>query len=276
MTALKQSEITVLVSVRIDPVSGRATRSVADAATVALAQKVLGPGGEPTLCTAGPMPPDVAREYLALGVSKLTQLSIHRDAAAQGIVSALANACCDDALVLMGPRGESGLGSGMLPYALAQRLGRPLLNEVIDLAREGDGGWRVVQALPRGARRLWRLEPGAPAVLVTSPRLAQREDLPLRYSWVAAQQGTVTESAAAAAVPSTSKNPEWKLEPARKQRRPLTPVSVESGAARMARATGSGDSSNQAGVVIREGSVADKAQMLLDHLRKLALVTSSE
>jgi hypothetical protein len=40
----------------------------------------------------------------------------------------------------------------------------------------------------------------------------------------------------------------------------------------MARATGSAESAGQGGTVVREGSAVDKARLLLDHLRKLALV----
>jgi electron transfer flavoprotein beta subunit len=160
----------------------------------------------------------------------------------------------------------------MLPYLLAQSLQRPLINEVIDLQPEADGGWRVVQALPRGARRAWRLEPGASAVLVTSARLAQREDLPQRHSWVASQQGRVDTRPVAAKAPAGAKAADWTLEPPRKQRRALAAASNESGAARMARATGSGTPAKQGGAVVREGSAMDKAQVLLDHLRKLALV----
>jgi electron transfer flavoprotein beta subunit len=161
----------------------------------------------------------------------------------------------------------------VLPYALARRLQRPVINEVIDLLREEGGGWRVVQALPRGARRSWRLEPSVAAVLVTSPRLAQREDLSQRHSWVAAQAGSIVEPAVAAPASRPSpKDANWRFEPARKQRRPLAPVSAESGAARMARATGSAESAGQGATVVRDGSAMDKAQLLLDHLRKLSLV----
>jgi electron transfer flavoprotein beta subunit len=273
MSSIKQQpELAVLVSVRIDPTSGRATRSRADAAAVALAQQALGEGGQPWLCTVGDMPAGVAQDYLAQGVSRLTQLQLRGDAGREDLVSVLENACRDRGLVLTGARGESGLGSGLLPYALAQRLQRPVINEVIDLVREADGGWRVVQALPRGARRSWRLEPGVAAVLVASPRLAQREDLPQRHSWVAAQQGSIVNSLVAAPAPEPSKAADWRFEPPRKQRRPLAPVSVESGAARMARATGSAESSAKGGTVVRDGSAMDKAQLLLDHLRKLSLV----
>lgn len=269
MNTAGQSELAVLVSVRIDPTSGRATRSRADVATVALAQQALGVGREPWLCTAGSMPAEVACDYLAQGVSQLTRLPLREEG---DLPALLAGACRGSGLVLAGSRGESGLASGLLPYALARRLQRPVINEVIDLLREADGGWRVVQALPRGARRSWRLEPGVAAVLITSPRLAQREDLAQRHSWVAAQAGRVVDAAIAAPVSRPFEAIDWRVEPARKQRRPLAAVSTEGGAARMARATGSAESARQAGTVIREGSAMDKAQLLLDHLRKLSLV----
>jgi electron transfer flavoprotein beta subunit len=263
--------ITVLVSVRIDATSGRATRSRADAAAVALAQKARGQGGEPRLCTVGAMPESVARDYLALGVSQITRL-LHAEDSLAGTVAALVDACRKPGLVLTGPRGESGLASGTLPYMLAHRLQRPLINEVIDLLPEPDGGWRVVQALPRGARRTWRLDAGVAAVLVTSSRLAQREDLPLRHSWVAAQEGHINNLPVNPRPPAQPAESDWILEPPRKQRRPLAAASNESGAARMARATGSAASAKQGGIVLRDGSAAEKAQQLLNHLRKLALI----
>jgi electron transfer flavoprotein beta subunit len=272
MSAVKQTELAVLVSVRIDPTSGRATRSRADAAAVALAQKALGDGSEPWLCTVGDMPDGVARDYLAQGVSQLTRMRVRGAASLGDVVSLLENPCRERGLVLAGPRGESGLANGLLPYALAQRLGRPVINEVVDLLREPDGGWRVVQALPRGARRSWWLEAGVAAVLVTSTRLEQREDLPQRHSWMAAEAGSIVEPVVVAPAPQPATSAGWSFEPARKQRRPLAPVSAENGAARMARATGSGESARQGGAVIREGSAMDKARLLLDHLRKLSLV----
>lgn len=95
MSAIERSGIVVLVSVRIDPTSGRATRSRADAAAVALAQKALGEDHEPRLCTAGEMPAGVARDYLAQGVSQLTRLPVHGEATLDEVVSALASACRD-------------------------------------------------------------------------------------------------------------------------------------------------------------------------------------
>jgi electron transfer flavoprotein beta subunit len=277
MSRIVQSDIAVLVSVRIDPTSGRATRSRADTAAVALAQQALGEGREPWLCTAGEMPASVARDYLAQGVSQLTRWRVGGHAEPRDVVEALAEACRERALVLAGPRGESGLATGLLPYALARRLQRPVIQEVVDLVREVDGGWRVVQALPRGARRTWRLDPGVAAVLVTSPRLALREDLPQRYSWTASEAGLLLDEEPVTPLRGERREPQpaWHFEPARKQRRPLAAASNESGAARMARATGSAESARPGGVVIREGSAMDKARLLLEHLRKLSLVNPS-
>lgn len=281
-SAIKQSAaspLAVLVSVRIDPTSGRATRSRADAAAVALAQKAMGDGAEPWLCTAGSMPDAVARDYLAQGLSQLTRLRLAGDANPDQLLPMLAKACRDKGLLLTGPRAESGTSSGLLPYALAHVLQRLLIDEVIDLTPEDHGGWRVTQALPRGARRAWRLDAGVPAVLVTSARLQQREDLPQKYSWVAAQAGRIVEPLMTVAAPQTQPAAApavaWTLETTRKQRRPLAAVSAESGAARMARATGSAEPAARGGMVIREGSAMDKAQLLLDHLRKLSLVQTA-
>ncbi|MFM2342674.1 MAG: hypothetical protein RLZZ592_2327 [Pseudomonadota bacterium] len=268
---MTSSPVSVLVSLRIDPVSGRATRSRADAAGVALALRALGPGREPQLLSAGPLPEAVARDYLAQGASRLIRLPVAQDRL-DDVVAALAEACRATPLVIAGARGEAGLASGLLPHALAQQLQRPLLADVIDLQRQDDGRWRVVQALPRGARRTWSLAPDAAAVLVSSPRLAQRPDLPLRHAWVAAQAGRIEDRPVTVRPAGTAPTPAWQTEPTRRQRRPLAPVSTESGAARMARATGTAAPATRAGLVLAAGSAQDKARQLLAHLRALALV----
>ncbi|MGR6808224.1 hypothetical protein ACU6VI_18225 (plasmid) [Sphaerotilus natans] len=287
-SSLNASPVAVLVSVRVDPVSGRSTRSRADAAGTALALQALqaratlqgqsqSHATQPRLLHAGcrqtAMPEAVARDYLALGVDRLERLELAGTDPEQ-ITAALAEACRDTPLVIAGARGESGLASGLLPHRLAQRLQRPLIAEVIDLQPEADGGWRVVQALPRGARRSWRLARGAAAVLVSSERLARREDLRVRHAWLAAQQGRIEDRRTASgptAGPVVAATPAWTPEPARRQRRPLAPVSTESGAARMARATGTAAPARQGGAVLNQGSAQDKARELLAHLRRLGL-----
>jgi electron transfer flavoprotein beta subunit len=267
----------VLVSLRIDPVSGRATRSAGDAAAAALALQAAAGVAVPRLVHAGRLPERVARDYLALGLPLLQQwvAPVGAAGAAADALTLLRQACADSPLVLTGARAESGLGSGLLPYALAEALQRPLLADVIDLQREPDGHWRVTQALPRGARHHWRLAPGAGAVLVTSARLAQRAGLELRHAWASAQQGrieTVTAARTATAGHAPAM-PDWTTGPARRQRVALAAASRASGAERMARATGSG-APKSGGALLREGSVEDKARALLQRLQALALVSS--
>ena len=99
------SPVAVLVSVRIDPVSGRATRSRADAAGAALALQALqaratlqgrSHAAQPRLlhaaCRQTAMPEAVARDYLALGIDRLERLEL-ADADPEHITAALAEAC---------------------------------------------------------------------------------------------------------------------------------------------------------------------------------------
>lgn len=258
------SRIAVLVSTRIDPVSGRATRSNADAAAAALALR-LDP--QPLLLASADMSDAVAREYLALGVPTLTRLATPAGA---DVGDALAAAAAATPLLLCGAQAQSGLGSGLLPYQVAAALGRPLIADVVDLQVDGNG-WLLRQALPRGARR--RLRVAGPAVLV----LGERAPAATRHSWDAAQRGLIlpasgeTRGRAAPASPA----PAWAQEPARKQLRPLAPRVQLSGHARMARAVGSG-AANAGGRVLKDGSVEDKARALYEHLLALGLLTTSQ
>jgi electron transfer flavoprotein beta subunit len=251
--------IAVLVSTRIDPVSGRATRSSCDAAAVELAAR-LDPA--PRLVTAGEMSEAVAREYLAIGVPTLTVL--RGGPADANPASALAQVLGDAELVFAGARSEGGLGSGLLPYEVAHALGRPIVADVIDVQRDGSA-WIVRQALPRGARR--RLRITAPAVLV----LSERADRDTRHAFDAAQRGRIETRDAPAATPAPTAIA-WQFEPARRQRRPLAARSVLSAHARMAGATGTAAGTPTAGTVLREGSAEDKARALLEHLRAQALI----
>jgi electron transfer flavoprotein beta subunit len=251
--------IAVLVSTRIDPISGRATRSSSDAAAVELAAW-LDPA--PRLVTAGKMSEAVAREYLAIGVPTLTVLrGVPADA---NPAPSLAQVLGDAELIFTGARSEGGLGSGLLPYEVAHALGRPIVADVIDVQREGNA-WIVRQALPRGARR--RLRITAPAVLV----LSERADRDTRYAFDAAQRGRIETHDAPAAAPVATAIA-WHFEPARRQLRPLAARSMLSAHARMAGATGAA-AGTTAGTMLRGGTAEDKARALLDHLRAQALIS---
>ncbi len=252
------TKIAVLVSTRIDPVSARATRSLADSAAVAMALRI---DPAPGLFTAGDMQKDVAQGYFALGAPVLTMLN---DASPDAVAPALAEAVRGSSLVLAGARGESGLASGLLPYAVAHALQRPLIDNVIDLERDG-ANWIVRQALPRGARR--RLRVSVPAVLVLSDKAPPAT----RHSYDASLAGRLATLPARADVTKAFGTPQWRVEPARRQLVPLVARTTQSGHARMSGATG-GATTSRAGIVLRDGSIEDKAQALLAHLRAQSLI----
>lgn len=56
-------------------------------------------------------------------------------------------------LVLAGSQAETGEGSGMLPFLLAEKLGWPLVVGLAEVESIDNGTAQVLQALPRGQRR---------------------------------------------------------------------------------------------------------------------------
>jgi len=245
--------ITVLVAGRSHAVSDRPTRSRADATAVALA---LGLNRPVRLLTAGSMPEAVARDYLALGAPVLEILACDGSA---DVASALLPSLRDVPWVLTGSRAMDEPGSGVLPYALAARLGRPLVTDV--LAMEADGAaWIVTQALPKGARR--RLRVSAPAVLAISVAAPAM----LRHSRADAMAGQIVRSAVATPMPGVL--PGQRV-PATKRRKLLEARIQQSGHARM---LGAIESPATGGTVLSTGTPDTKAQAVLDYLRAHSLV----
>lgn len=245
--------ITVLVAPRIHPISQRATRCKADAVAVALGLQQAQPI---RLLCAGDMPDSVARDYLALGALRLEILQCANDAP---LLPTLLPALQDVSWILTGSRSEADQGSGVLPYALAAALGRPLVCDV--LAVEPDGAaWIVTQALPKGARRRLRVQ--APAVLAVSAAAP----LTLRHSLADAMTGQITRTPVAAMAPAA---PAGQLVPSSKRRKLLEAKTVQSGHARM---LGAIESPSTGGTVLNNGTPHTKAQAVLDYLRTHSLV----
>jgi len=257
------ARIVVLVSERIDPVSGRATRNRNDALAAALALGLAAPAAV-QLMHAGAMSEAVARDYLALGAPSIELLDIAASAPSD-IVSPLAAALASTPLVLTGTRANDHYGSGVLPFALASAMGRPLIAGVIAVQAEG-AGWIVTQALPKGARR--RLKLSGPAVLAISPATV----LPLRHSYADRIAGRITHRGAPPPrlAADTCAVQEQRV-PAARRLQPLAAKVAQSGHARMQAAVGTPASAG--GTVITTGSAEDKARAVLHYLREHALVT---
>ena len=255
------SDITVLVAARHHAVSGRPVRSRADAAAAALA---LGVSGAVRLLTAGPLPDAVARDYLALGAPLLEVLECGEDA---DIAARLLPALRDVPWVLAGTRSEAehGTGStGILPYALAAALQRPVVADVLGIQAE-DSAWIVTQALPKGARRRLRVQ--APAVLVVSAAASPT----LRHSLADAMAGRIVRKPLQATQPSSApaSTPVGQRVAGSKRRKLLEARTQQSGHARM---LGAIESPSTGGAVLQAGDPHTKAQAVLDYLRTHSLV----
>ena len=147
---MAEPRIAVLVSLGRHPVSGAVRWSRNDGAALALARR-LG-GASVAVLHAGDPDEPALRGYLALGAPCVQTIDVPRD---RDVLDPLAALLSDYALVLCGSRGESGMGSGLLPYLLAQRLGRPLLPNVLSAQLAG-GAVRARQFLPRAGAATWK------------------------------------------------------------------------------------------------------------------------
>jgi electron transfer flavoprotein beta subunit len=216
--------------------------------------------GQPVkLLSAGPMPDNVARDYLALGAPVLEVLACDDPAT---VAATLLPALRNSPWVLTGTRAASEQGSGMLPHVLATLLNRPVVTDVIAVQPEG-ASWIVTQALPKGARR--RLRVSAPAVLAISAAAPQT----LRHSLADAMAGQIVCPQASTTPLGSGPEPVAQRVPATKRRKVLEALVKQSGHARM---LGAIESPAAGGIVLQSGTPHSKAQAVLDYLRTHSLV----
>ena len=209
------TRIAVLLSVGRHPVSGRARRAPLDAAAVELA---LRQGGVIQLgLHAGPVDAGkpVLRDYLGMGLEEI--LVLDAPATADPLPALLAALSADIAdVVLGGPVAETGESSGMTPYWLAERLGWPIVNNIVGLAVE-DRRALLTQAMAGGRRR--RLEVALPFV-ATVDRAA---GAPRLSAFGPARRGLLTIRPAASVEPD--ERHAWPIRSARaRPKRLLAPI----------------------------------------------------
>lgn len=142
--------IAVLLSLGRNPASGRARPAEREARAIAIARAA----GRPVIGLHAGAAPEPLRPCLGMGLARLLVL----EPGADPLVPLAAHlAAHPPAAILAGSRAEQGEGSGLLPYAIAARLGWPVLPGIVALAFD-EAGPRAVQALPGGRRRVLTCE----------------------------------------------------------------------------------------------------------------------
>ncbi len=139
-----------LVSIGAHPTSGRPRRAEQDARAVELGLQLAGDNLQ--VLHAGDIAEPTLRAYLGMG---LAQMHVLEQPAGADALPVLGDYLRDAGaqVVLTGSQAETGEGSGMLPFLLAEQLGWPLIVGLAQVESIDSGVAHVLQALPRGQRR---------------------------------------------------------------------------------------------------------------------------
>ncbi len=239
-----------LVSIGAHPTSGRARRAEQDARAVELGLQLAGDNLQ-VLHAGNPEEPAL-RAYLGMGLSELHVLEQPEGADA---LVALTDYLQDSAaqVVLAGSQAETGEGSGMLPFLLAERLGWPLVTGLAEVESLNNGTALVLQALPRGQRR--RLKVRLP-FLATVDNAAPK---PRQSAFGPAQRGTLSIDDVEMQVDEVLA--EGALQSARVRPKRLKVIKAKSGADRMKAATAK--ASGGGGKILKGLSPEEGAEAIL-------------
>jgi electron transfer flavoprotein beta subunit len=167
--------IAVLLSIGIHPDTGRERRAFAD--SIALRQAMAIASANVSAWHAGDPSSEALRFYLGMGVHELQVIATDEATDPLDALSECMGHLKPD-LILTGPRAERGLGSGSLPYAIADRLNWPIVCGVRELRVTPDE-IHAIQALPKGRRR--GVASPLPCVLVISPGAVDPPPLAYRH-----------------------------------------------------------------------------------------------
>jgi len=213
-------DVAVLVSIGRHPVTGRTRRADQDARAVEAALTL--DNARVQLIHAGHHETDseaALRGYLGMGFEALTLIEQAGDA---DVLPALTDALREapPRLLLCGTRAETGEGSGLLPYLLAESLGWPIVTGLAEIERIEPEHVTLLQALPRGQRR--RLRVRLPAVITVD----EAAPAPRQSAFGPARRGELAVSEQASR-PDTALAG-WTLEPARPRPKRLKVVKAAS------------------------------------------------
>ncbi|WP_339407036.1 electron transfer flavoprotein subunit beta [Pseudomonas helleri] len=239
-----------LVSIGAHPASGRARRAEHDARAVELGLQLAGDNLH-VLHAGNPHEPAL-RAYLGMGLSELHVLEQPPGVDA---LPALTDYLRESSvqLVLAGSQAETGEGSGMLPYLLAEQLGWPLLVGIAQIESIHNGVALVLQALPRGQRRRLRVRlPFMATVDNAAPK-------PRQSAYGPAMRGEVNIDSVEVTVEELSTSPLF--QPAKPRPKRLKVIKAKSGAERMKAATAKAVGGS--GQVLKDVTAEEGAQAIL-------------
>jgi N,N-dimethylglycine/sarcosine catabolism electron transfer flavoprotein subunit beta len=248
--------VAVLLSAGRHPVSGTPRPCRGDAVALGLGRRLVGEGV--SAIHAGEADEPALQDYLALGAGRIEALTVRPE---HDILAPLAARLKDVDLIITGSRTELGAGSGLLPYALAGALGRPIIPNVLE-AQLDSGEVRIRQFLPKGKRR--KIAAPLPVILAIHA-LAPVE---LRYAYARRVAGQIA-AVHAVSSPESAESVPWSAEQVK--RRPIR-LKAEDKKSAHARLLSAIVSESKGGVVAIEGSCVDKAQIMLTYLRENRLV----
>ena len=253
--------VAALISAGRHRVSGAPRSCRGDAVAMALGRSLVGDALR--VVHAGAEQEPSLQDYLALGAKNIEVLPINPNG---DVVAVLAAYLKDVDIILTGVRAELGAGSGLLPYALAQALERPIVSNVLEakVANSAASGADVEirQFLPKGQRR--RVSCGLPLVIAVHPL----SSVELKYAYARRLSGRIVAISPSPAI-AQAVHSSWTVEKVPRRPVRLKALDKKSGHARLLSAI---VSETKGGVVAFEGTTVDKAQVMLNYLREHRLV----
>jgi electron transfer flavoprotein beta subunit len=195
------------------------------------------------------------RSYAGMGVETLRVLPMTEQGDAVAVLSHYLKQDHPD-VILTGGRAERGESSGMLPFLLAEALEIPVVVGVAEIVSLNGTDAEVLQALPRGQRRLLRVAlPFIASVDMAAAAPRQSAFGPANRAEIVTAAGREVPDAAMAA---------WEIAPARKRPKRLKKVKAKTAADRFKAATAK--SQSEGGKVLQNKPANEMAQAVFDLL----------
>jgi len=256
-------DIIALVSIGLHPASNRPRRADHDARAVELGLRLVGTRLQ-VLHAGNPEEPAL-RSYLGMGLGpgRLTVLEQTPDADALPVLVQYLKEHADVHVVLTGSQAETGEGSGLVPFLLAEHLGWPLIHGLVEIESVEKGWAKVLQALPRGQRR--RLEVRLPFVASVDSSAPTPRQSAFALARRRGQIGIRTLKSTPDTLLTASR-----LQPARARPKRLKVIKAKTGADRMRAATAK--ASGEGGKVLENLTPAQGAQAIFKLLHEEGVV----